>query len=103
MNYTTFLVQCAVSVSLLPAIAPGPRSPIRFYFLREGPKPLLQRGHPLLRFRRSRNERNARNPRADVEVVHPGTRPADERTLTDGPGERLYDEHLRAVPQGIGL
>jgi hypothetical protein len=38
-----------------------------------------------------------------MEIIHPRTHPADERTLTDGSGERLNNEDFNAVPQGRRL
>ena len=97
------LVERVLRKSLHPAIARDPRDPIRLNFLRERPKPFLKHGHALLRFLRSGTPRDARKPHANVEVVHTGTCPADERTLADGHGESLVEEDLDVIPEGSGL
>jgi len=65
-------------------------------------KPLLQQRQALLQFLRSQDERDAHEPRTNVEIIHSRTGPADEGSLRDGSGERLDDEVLDAVPEGIG-
>ena len=97
-----FLVQRVVGVSLHPAIAPHPHRPVRLHLLRERPKPLLQQRQALLQFLRSQDERDAHEPRTNVEIIHSRTGPADEGSLRGGSGERLDDEVLDAVPEGIG-
>ena len=93
-------MQSIVGISLHPAIAPNPCRPVRLDLLRERPKSPLQNGHALLRLLRSRDKRDPRDPRADVEIIHPRTDPADERTLGDSSRERLDNEDLDAVPEG---
>ncbi len=93
-------MQRIVGVSLHPAIAPHPR-PVRLHLLS---KPLLRQGQALLQFLRSQDERDAREPRTNVEIIRSGTGPADadEGSLSDGSWERLDDKVLDAVLEGIG-
>jgi len=37
-----------------------------------------------------------------VEIINPGSRPTDERTVSDGPRKRLDNEDLGTVPEGGG-
>jgi len=67
-----------------------------------GPKRFCYRQYTLVRLRRTRDGRDAREPRHDVEVVR-GFDPGDERALGDRGRERRDDKFLDAVPEGSGL
>jgi hypothetical protein len=95
-------VQHVVRICLHPAIARDPCGPEDLNLLREGSKLFLQSGDASLGLLRTQDERDAREPGPDVEVVHSGAVPADERSLTDRSRKRLDGEGLNAVPQGCG-
>jgi len=95
-------VQQVVRICLHPAIARDPRRPEGLNLLGEGPKLFLQSGDACVGLLRTQDERDAREPGPDVEVVHPGAVPADERSLSDRSRKGLESEGLDAVPEGRG-
>jgi len=97
------LVQYVVRVCLHPATALDPRVPEHLDLLRDGPEPLLQRRHAVVRLLRTDDRRNACEPRRDVAVVHPGFGPGDEWALGDRGRERHDGKLLNAVPESSGL
>ena len=91
-------MQHMIGVGLHPAVACDPCVPVRLNLLIDGPK-MLQRGDTLLRFLRPEQERDAREPGGDVEVIHTRTRAADERARGDGGRERFERERLDGDPE----
>jgi len=70
--------------------------------MRDGPEPLLQRRHALVRHLRSHDVCDAHDLRRDVEVVHFGFSPGDEWAPVDRGGKHHDNEPLDVVPEGGG-